>query len=181
MDLFENAVGNGISNKANPFVFAIDRTSSWGNVTISAASKRPDGVYETEIVRSYVNPTEDQLFSDLKDLYLKYMPKGIALDDRQMPNIGKKLKLSGIPTYQLWSKEVTAACSFAYWLFANDKVVHNNDALLRDQTGRGVAKYSGESWFISRKESKGDLDALMSTIFALYVASIVDEPSLQVY
>jgi phage terminase large subunit-like protein len=181
MELFNNAVGEGITKKENPLVLGIDRTSSWGNVTISAARKRPDGVYETELVRSYVNPTEDQLFADLKDLYLKYMPMGIGLDDRQMPNIGKKLKLSGIPTYQLWAKEVTAACSFAYWLFANDKVIHNNDALLRDQTARGVAKYSGESWYISRKESKGDLDALMSTIFALYVANIVDEPTLQVY
>jgi phage terminase large subunit-like protein len=181
MDLFNNAEGQGITEKTNPLVFALDRTSSWGNVTISAARKCPDGTYETELVRSYVNPTEDQLFADLKDLYLKYMPMGIGLDDRQMPNIGKKLKLSGIPTYQLWAKEVTAACSFAYWLFANDKVKHNNDPLLRDQTARGIPKYSGESWYISRKESKGDLDALMSTIFALYVATIVDEPTLQVF
>lgn len=181
MDLFDACVGDGITEKTQPLVFALDRTSSWGNVTISAARKCPDGTYQTELVRSYVNPTEDQLFSDLKDLYLKYQPMGIGLDDRQMPNIGKKLKMSGIPTYQLWAKEVTAACSFAYWLFANDKLRHNNDPLLRDQTARGIPKYSGESWYISRKESRGDLDALMSTIFALYVATIVDEPTLQVF
>ncbi len=181
MNLFDAANGDGITEKTNPIVFAVDRTSSWGNVTISAARKCPDGTYQTELVRSYVNPTEQQVYDDLKDLYLKYQPLGIALDDRQMPNVGKKLKLSGIPTYQLWAKEVAAACAFVYWLFGNGKIKHNNDPLLRDQTARGIAKFSGESWYISRKESKGDLDALMSTIFALYVSSIVEGPTLQVY
>ena len=174
MNLFEDAVGEGITAREAPIVFAVDRTASWGNVTISAARKLKDGTFETELVASYVNPTEEQVFGDLKDLFLKHAPAGIALDDRQMPNIGKKLKLSGIPTYQLWTKEMTAAAAFSYWLFANGNVKHNNDPLLREQMPRGVAKFSGESWFISRKESKGDLDAVLSTVMALYCANIVD-------
>jgi phage terminase large subunit-like protein len=54
MDLFDACVGDGITEKTQPLVFALDRTSSWGNVTISAARKCPDGTYETELVRSYV-------------------------------------------------------------------------------------------------------------------------------
>ena len=181
MELFEEAVGTGINKRQAPLVFAVDRTASWGNVTIAAATKLEDGTYETELVASYVNPTEQQVFDDLKDLYLKHGPQGIALDDRQMPNIGKKLKLSGIPTYQLWTKEMTAAAAFTYWLFGNEMVKHNNDPLLRDQVPRGVAKYSGESWFISRKESKGDLDAVLATVMALYCANIVESGTLQVF
>jgi hypothetical protein len=181
MSLFDKAVANGITSKQPPLVFAVDRTASWGNVCISAATKLPDGTFQTELVASYVNPTEQQIFDDLKDLYLKHGPQGIALDDRQMPNIGKKLKLSGIPTYQLWTKEMAAAAAFTYWLFANDRVEHNNDPLLRDQMPRGVAKYSGETWFISRKESKGDLDAVLSTVMALYVANIVESTPIQVF
>lgn len=181
MPIFEAAAGQGITRKSAPLVFAVDRTASWGNVCITAATKHADGTFETEVVASYVNPTEQQIFDDLKDLYLKHAPQGIALDDRQMPNIGKKLKLSGIPTYQFWAKEMTAAAAFTYWLFANEKVKHNNDPLLREQIPRGVAKYSGESWFISRKESRGDLDAVLATVMALYCANITESVSIQVF
>lgn len=181
MDLFNAAAGDGITSKQIPLVFAVDRTASWGHVAISAATKLPDGTFQTELVASYVNPTEQQIFEDLKDLYLKHGPQGIALDDRQMPNIGKKLKLSGIPTYQFWAKEMAAAAAFTYWLFANDKVKHKNDPLLVEQMPRGVAKFSGESWFISRKETRGDLDAALSTVMALYCANIVESGSVQVF
>ena len=181
MDLFEEAVGTGINKKVIPLVFGVDRTASWGNVTISATVKHDDGTFETELVASYVNPTEIQVFEDLKNLYLKHGPQAIVLDDRQMPNIGKKLKLSGIPTYQLWSKEMAAAAAFSYWAFANKLVRHNNDPLLRAQIPRGVAKFSGESWFISRKESKGDIDAVLATVMGLYCANVVETGTLQVF
>lgn len=181
MELFNAAVGTGITKKSRPLVFAVDRTASWGHVCIAAATKHEDGTFETELIASYVNPTEQQIFDDLKDLYLKHAPQGIALDDRQMPNIGKKLKLSGIPTYQFWAKEMSAAAAFTYWLFSNDKIKHNNDPLLREQIPRGVAKYSGESWFISRKESRGDLDAVLATVMALYCANITESAPIQVF
>jgi phage terminase large subunit-like protein len=181
MELFDEAVGEGVTVRKPPLVFAVDRTASWGHVTIAAAVKLEDGSFQTELIASYVNPTEQQVFDDLKDLYLKHGPQGIALDDRQMPNIGKKLKLSGIPTYQFWTKEMTAAAAFTYWLFGNKKVTHNNDPLLRQQMPKGVAKFSGESWFISRKESKGDLDAVLATVMALYCANIVESGTLQVF
>jgi phage terminase large subunit-like protein len=181
MNLFNDSVGKGITGKDGTIVFAVDRTASWGNVCITAARKLADGTFETEVVASYANPTEQTIFDDLKDLYLRHNPQAIALDDRQMPNIGKKLKLSGIPTYQLWAKEMSAAAAFTYWLFGNDKIRHNNDAILRAQMPKGVAKYSGESWFISRKESKGDLDAILSMVMALYVANIVEPTSIQVF
>tara|TARA_R110000796_G_scaffold114619_3_gene226325 strand:- start:670 stop:2124 length:1455 start_codon:yes stop_codon:yes gene_type:complete len=180
-DLFTAAIGEGITEKTNPLVFAVDRTQGWGYVTIAAARKLSDSTFETELVASFVNPTENVIFDELANLYTKYNPAGIALDDRQMPNVGKKLKLSGIPTYQLWTKEVSAASSFTYWAFAEGMVKHNNDPLLVAQTKNGVSKYSGETWLISRRESKGDLDALMSTIMALYVASIVDAPTIQIF
>ena len=181
MELFHAGAAQGITDKSQPLVISVDRTQSWGNVTIAAARRCEDGTYETELIASYVNPTEGQIFNDLQDLYIKYNPSGLALDDRQMPNIGKKLKMAGIPVYQLWTKEVSAACSFAYWAFSNNMIKHNNDALLVEQTPKGVSKYSGETWIISRKESKGDLDALMATVLALYTASIVETPQIQVF
>jgi hypothetical protein len=49
------------------------------------------------------------------------------------------------------------------------------------QSPKGIAKYSGESWFISRKESLGEIDALMATVMALYVSSRAEHAAIGVF
>jgi len=73
------------------------------------------------------------------------------------------------------------AFSAVYAMFAQGKVRHNNDPLLVSQMGNGVAKYTGETWLISRKESRGDIDALMATVIALYVSSRAQHAGVQVF
>lgn len=177
--LFHEAVGTGIGTP-NKLVFAIDRAENWTFATIAAASLNGD-TYETELVASYVSPSEDQLYNDIFNLVSKHNPVGIAIDDRQMPNLAKRLKQAGITTYSLWTKEVAAACSFVYSEFAKGTVKHKNDPLLAYQMSKGIIKYQGEQWHISRKESTGDIDALLATIMAIYVCSIVQTPSIQVF
>jgi phage terminase large subunit-like protein len=85
--------------------------------------------------------------------------------------LAKRLKAAGIPVWSLWGREVSAACSSTYALFSAGQVRHANDPLLVAQMGNAVTKYSGETWLISRKESRGDVDAVLATIMALYVST----------
>jgi hypothetical protein len=79
--------------------------------------------------------------------------------------------------WQLWSKEVAAACSTAFQLFTQEKVEWNqSDQLLVAQMPRGVARYVGENWYLSRRDSLGEIDAVISTVLGIYVASI-ERPS----
>ena len=103
------------------------------------------------------------------------------MDDRVLNSLAKRLKLAGIPTWTLWAKEVSQSCSAVYAMFAAGQVRHNNDPLLVAQTPNGVTKYSGDTWFISREKSLGEIDALMATVFALYVSSRALSPSIQVF
>jgi hypothetical protein len=59
-------------------------------------------------------------------------------------------------------------------------VVHSADALLRSQVPKGVAKNIGEGWRISRKDSVGDVDALLATVMSIYAAEVMkaDGPML---
>lgn len=66
-------------------------------------------------------------------------------------------------------------------MFANNRLTHNNDPLLVVQNSQAVAKYVGEFWQVSRKESVGDIDAVMATIMALYVSSAKAESGIGVY
>jgi phage terminase large subunit-like protein len=161
-------------------VFAVDITKNWEHATIAYANNLDD-VHYSELVQTFVNTNEVQLFNRLVQLYEKFQPRAIALDDRALPGLGKRLKMAGIPTYQLWTKEISAACSVVFALLSTGKGKHNNDPLLISQSPNGVAKYSGETWLISRKESTGEIDALMATVMALYVSTRAENTTIGVF
>jgi len=161
-------------------VFAVDITKNWEHATIAYANAVGEE-HHSELVQTFVNSNEVTLFNTLVKLYETYQPRAIALDDRALPGLGKRLKMAGIPTYQLWTKEVSAACSVVFALFSTGKGKHNNDPLLIAQSPNGVAKYSGETWLISRKESTGEIDALMATIMSLYVSTRAENNAIGVF
>jgi phage terminase large subunit-like protein len=179
-DLFAKAAGDGITVQEN-VVLSVDRTKNWEFATIAGARKCEDGTYETELVATYAGATERVLYNKIKDLYARGTIKAIALDDRQLPNLAKLLKQDGLPVWQLWTKEISSACSTVYAMFSAGVVKHRNDPLLQLQSPKGIAKYTGETWLISRKESLGDVDALMATVMALYVSATHQEYGLQVF
>jgi phage terminase large subunit-like protein len=174
-----NASGSGIKDVKN-LVLAVEKTDRWEHATIAAAVKVGDA-YETELVRTIVNPSEDALFDMIIDLDKRFRPAAIALDDYTLHNLGRRLKTQGITVWSLWGKEHAAACSFMYSALATGKVIHNNDPLLNQQVGRGVAHYTGDTWRISRKYSTGQVDALLATVLACYVASTQTGNRIQVF
>jgi phage terminase large subunit-like protein len=179
-ELFARASGDGIT-KQDDVVLSVDRTKNWEFATIAAARKTEDGTFETELVATYAGATERVLYNRLKELYARGGISAIAVDDRQLPNLAKLLKQDGLPVWQLWTKEISSACSTVYAMFSTGVVKHRNDPLLQVQSPKGIAKYTGETWLISRKESIGDVDALMATIMALYVSATHREVGLQVF
>ena len=178
-DLFTAAAGDGISD-LNGATLGIDVTRNFEYATIAAA-KRVGEHYETELIASLVNPTEETIVNLIMDIMRRYTITGIAIDDRGLHSLNRRLKEQGAPVWNLWNKEINTACMTVYAMFANRRVTHNNDPLLVLQNGRGVARYVGEFWQISRKESTGDIDALLSTVFALYVSSAQSEGGVGVY
>jgi phage terminase large subunit-like protein len=179
-DLFAKAAGDGITVQEN-VVLSVDRTKNWEFATIAGARKCNDGTFETELINTYADATERVLYNRLKELYARGSVTAIAMDERQLPNLAKMLKADGLPVWPLWVKEMSAACSTVYAMFSTGVVKHRNDPLLQLQSPKGIAKYTGETWMISRKESLGDVDALMATVMALYVSATHQDYGLQVF
>ena len=161
--------GSGIGDITG-CVLAVDTTSKLDYATISAAKKVGDKV-QTELVASLVNPSEGKLYEVLTELLRKTKATAVVIDGGRMPNLQKRLKQNGFPLWSLWSKEVSAAASTSFSLFQQELIEWNGtDQLLIAQVPRGVARYSGENWFLSRRDSFGDIDAVTSTLMAVYVA-----------
>ncbi len=168
-DLFIKAAGSGIQDITGS-ILGVDVSRNFEHATIAAAKRVGDN-FQTELVASLVNPTEDKLVELIWNLCSKHGINAVALDDRGMHSLHRKLKERGVTVWNLWNKEINTACMAAYSMFATGRVTHNNDPLLVMQNGQAVAKYVGEYWQISRKDSIGDVDALLATIWALHVAS----------
>jgi hypothetical protein len=151
-------------------VLSVDITAKLDHATVSAAKKVGDKV-QTELVASLVNPTEGKLYDLLVDLYRRTKATAIVVDGSRMPNLQKRLKQNVYPLWSLWSKEVAAAASTAFSMFQRGQIEWNgSDQLLIAQVPRGVVRYSGENWFLSRRDSFGDIDAVTSTLMAIYVS-----------
>lgn len=179
-DVFAKASGDGITQLDN-IVLGVDRTKNWEYASIAASRKTQDGLFETELVAGFAGATEQQLYNKIRELYDRGNIIGITLDDRQLPNLAKRLKMDGLPVWQLWTKEISAACSTVYAMFTAGKVSHKADPLLVIQSPKGIAKYTGETWLISRRDSIGDIDALMATVLSLYVSATHQDFGLQVF
>lgn len=178
-ELFVKAAGSGITD-LDGAVLGIDVTRNFEHATIAAAKRIGDD-YETELVASLVNPTEEKLVELVMQIVAKHRISAIALDDRGMHGLHRKLKERGLPVWNLWNKEINTACMNVYSMFSTGRITHNNDPLLVLQNSRAVSKYVGEYWQVSRKESIGDVDALLATIWALHVASAQSMSGVGVY
>jgi phage terminase large subunit-like protein len=179
MPVFHANAGNGIGDLTGA-VLSVSVNAKLDFGTIAAAKKNGDKI-ETELVASLVNPSENRLYDLLTTLYKKHGCSAIVIDGNSMPSLQKRLKNASYPLWQLWSKEVAAACSTTFALFQQGKIEHNNDPLLIAQMPRGVARYVGENWYLSRKASLGDIDSVLATILATYVANIEKAPSIGVF
>jgi phage terminase large subunit-like protein len=179
MSVFHNATGHGLGS-LDGCTLSVSVNTKLDFGTIAAAKKIGDKI-ETELVASFVNPTEARLYDVLVQLSRKVSAKAIVIDGSQLPNLQKRLKQNGFPLWSLWAKEVSAACSTTFALFQQGKVEHNNDPLLIAQMPRGVAKYQGENWYLSRRLSLGDIDAVLATVNAIYVANIEDKTTVGVF
>lgn len=168
-NLFRMAASNGITNLTGA-VLAVDISHNWEHGVIAAANTNGE-LQETELVAAFVQPSEQRLFDEIVALYKRFALRAVTLDSINLSNLAKRLKAAGIPVWSLWGREVSAACSSTYALFSSGQVRHANDPLLVAQMGNAVTKYSGETWLISRKESRGDVDAVLATIMALYVST----------
>ena len=179
MPVFHANAGHGIGDLSGA-VLSVSVNAKLDFGTIAAAKKNGDKI-ETELVASLVNPSENRLYDLLTTLYKKHGCSAIVIDGNSMPSLQKRLKNASYPLWQLWSKEVAAACSTTFALFQQGKIEHNNDPLLIAQMPRGVARYVGENWYLSRKASLGDIDGVLATILAVYVANIEKAPTVGVF
>lgn len=171
--MYNDAIGTGVNKPEDGIVLAVDTQGDWDSAVIAVAGVNGD-IYESEIISSIMRPDENKLFREILDLFNKHKVMAVTLDKRKHDRLAYRLKQAGIPTFALLTTELYATYSAVYALFATGRIRHDNHPLLQKQVPLAMAKYSSDSWMVSRTESLGDVDAVMATFMALYVRSVQD-------
>lgn len=161
-------------------VLAVERTMGWEHATITATQKR-DGLLHTEVVASLARPTIDRLADVAERLRARTLNATWAVDSLTLGALGKLLKGRGFDVRFLHLSDATQAASSAYANIVQGNVRHGGDALLARQMPRGRRRNVGDSWRISRADSTDDIDAVLSTVYGLYVADTTDAVGGQVF
>ena len=161
-------------------IFAIDRTPDWGYATITVAMKATDGTIWTEVVASIVKPNLEQLLQACMSL-TKYGPAMYVMDGYGLKELGNELKKRGLPTFITSQPEVINASSLFYAKVAQQKLKHANDPLLSMQMPLTGRKQVGDAFRVSRKNSSVEIDSVMSTVLAVFIAETRQEQPLGVW
>lgn len=161
-------------------VFAVDRSPDWGYGTITMALKDKEGMIWTEVVASFVKPNMEQLLQACMKL-TKHGPQTFVMDGYSLKELGNELKRRGISTFVTSQPEVINASSMFYAKVAQQKLKHANDPILSLQMPLTGRKQVGDAFRVSRKDSSVEIDAVMSTVLAVYIAETRQEQPLGIW
>ncbi|NRD25546.1 terminase large subunit domain-containing protein [Frigoribacterium sp. VKM Ac-2836] len=161
-------------------IISIDRTNDWKSATIAAAVKDDAGTVFTELVAWPRNPSIDRLERLCVHLY----GRGVALfvmDSFTLKELGMRLKGRGMPVRFIGMSEVYSSASLFYSKVAHKQVQHGGDLLLTVQVPRAATKARGDAYRIVKGPSLTDIDSVIATVNAVYIAETYNDSGLQIF
>lgn len=150
-------------------VYSIERTLGWTWASIHATTSS-DGISVTELVASIPNPDQPTLL-EACELLAKRGPSQFVVARKTLAELGKALTEKGYDVRALTEEETAAAGVVVAPTISRRAIVHPGDPLVRAQFTKAKKRTIPEGWRISRTLSTGDIDAVLSMVFGVYVAS----------
>lgn len=182
LGVFNKVVRAGLpkdAKKSIPITFGIDASTNMEYVTITA-----NGIWEgkpmSRIIGSLVKPTKESLLETCLNLSKNGQVRW-AMDGYVLKWLGDELKSRGVVTYVLSTNEVSEACSTFYRMIVREECEIAKRETLQMQVPRAVRKNYGDQWRISRQHSSIEIDALMATLFGLYIVDRKKEVGIQLF
>lgn len=168
--------GAGLTGTDN-LVWSIDATPGLGHASISVA-RMNGATVEHEYVASIVKPRIDQLVEIAVKLKAKHGRAVFAMDPYVLGPVAKQLETKSIDVVRIGRTENQQAASLVYSLISRRALSSNGGEILNRQMGNAKTKAVNESFRIVR--GTGPIDAVMSMVYASFVASTYKRKGLNV-
>lgn len=149
--------------------FAFDVTFDRSRSCISAAGKRPDGLWHVEVVEA--RPGTGWVVSRLRELREKHHPAVIAWDKRGPGgSLDADLEEAGLFLTDLSVSDLAQACARISDHVEHGTLRHIGEPLLEQSIRSAGTRPLGDAWMWSRKASASDSSPLVSMTLALWAA-----------
>lgn len=180
LDLWRDGAGDGLAELATTpwVVFGVHR-HEWRYACLTATTKQ-NGRLFTEVIASLVDPSPEQLLAGCKALAGR-PNAAFALDATKLATLARDLRARGVKVWSLTEGEQRQAAGVALSAIERGAVTHGNDALLSVQMPKAKRRDVGESWRISESQSSGNIEAVLATVWGLYVADTQPIPGMQMF
>lgn len=158
-------------------VISVDVDPAWKWATISRAIKDGETTH-TKLVASIANPTMAQLARACMQLASR-SPVTFVMEGYQLKALGIELKQRGLNVSIIGTAELINACSIFYAKVSQKALVHYGDALLTAQLPNAIRVNRGSGFRILPRITGQDIEAVMSTVLAVYAAETTANQTTQ--
>lgn len=163
-----------------PTVFGVARSSSWEYVTITAAAKTDAGDIVTETVASLRGCNRDRLIELLDRLHDAHPDAAVALEGRNLSDVGKHLRDEGREVWILSQTETSHASAGFYQRLIEGTIGHDHQPSVRRQLATSrQARQSDGTWRITAGPVPAD--AVLALVYAAHVADTAPPTSAQIF
>ncbi len=162
-------------------IYAIERTEAWDAATNTATSRHAEeAVCRTEIVAAIADPTQEQIVAACRVLAAR--GASVFVFSQRLKKAAAAAKAEGLDVWSLGADEIPSVSQAAHAVIARHAVQHPGDTLLTLQMPRARRREIGEAgWRLSVSKSDGDIDAVLSTAYGLYVAEARPDVGVQLF
>lgn len=161
-------------------VISFDRTNSQSFASVAAATKAEDGRIYTELVAWPLRPTLDQLEAMAVALWQSGRVERFVMDGLSLGDLARRLTERGYPVTQIRASDVYQAPATFFAKVSRGLVQHPGDPLLSYQVPRAATKHKDDKFRIVKGPSGTDIDALIATVNAVYIAETHKDYGLQI-
>lgn len=158
-----------------PSVVSIAVAPKWTWATLTVASKADGRIY-TEALATIEAPDLDRLTEECVRLAAKHRVT-FVMDGNGLRDLAVRLRSRGLTAEWFNTTQLTQAASTTYAQIARGNVTHDHAAIVTDQIGKGSVKTVGEHWRIVPVAGQA-IDALMSTVMAIYAVETLPAPGV---
>lgn len=169
---------------AQAVYFGVEAVPSWRRATVIAAIVTDSGVWvgvagELDAERTGAASIAPARLSALvRRLAAEWNPAAIAYSSSAAAarNVAAAAEATSIPTVELGPRQVRAASALLRAELVGRRLSHADDLLLAQQArvARPSSPVEGGDWYISVRDSTGEVDALRACAWALFAAIAPD-------
>lgn len=171
-------------------ILGVEAVPSWRRATITVAVPTPDGAYVAVAGELDASRTEGSsiapaaLVALLGDVAATWRPAGVAFSvaAAAAPHVEAWAQANDVPTVKLGARELRAASELFRSELIGGRLTHPDDPLLALQVRQARPSHPIESgsWYLSIRESTGEIDAIRAAAWAAWAAIAPQETELPV-